>query len=300
MSFVCRFKFCVQSVYMIWLFHCIALCCDTKKNWALLLICGTSLFVTLCILIQLGSFGWREGACANNGSLYWSIYLQEDWINVGLDFPLSFWLIETVTLTFLKQVFLEVVFVLDGSEIIRVKLSGFALSAENILKSLRCLNPCRSYKCWQQQTVNLCIIVTSALQDTLAVDFIAQKRELGTVSRLWKLVVSSAWLCCLLCLYIFLWFSHLLLLWFVPVVYCCCILVSPSLPLLFSLLLTFSCFSVNSLPFLCPKPQVEAYAAGKQHNCPLELWKWIYVKNLFLCLYFNILVSVYCIVCTYW
>lgn len=71
--------------------------------------------------------------------------------NVGLDFLLAIWLIETVALAFLKQVFLVVIFVPDGSGITPMELAGHALSAENIFKSFRSLHPCRWHnKCWQQ------------------------------------------------------------------------------------------------------------------------------------------------------
>lgn len=42
---------------------------------------------------------------------------------------LSFWLIDTVILTFLKQMFLEVIFGFGGSEITFMELAGCALSA---------------------------------------------------------------------------------------------------------------------------------------------------------------------------
>lgn len=87
-------------------------------------------------------------------SLDWSIYIQEVWTNVGVDFLMSFWLTYIAILTFLKQIFLELIFVLDGSEITHVELAGCVLLAENILKSFRCLHPCRWYKkYWQLLSV---------------------------------------------------------------------------------------------------------------------------------------------------
>lgn len=40
------------------------------------------------------------------------MYIQEMWTNVGLDFLLSVWLIETVASAFLKQVFLVILFLM--------------------------------------------------------------------------------------------------------------------------------------------------------------------------------------------
>lgn len=73
--------------------------------------------------------------------------IQEVWTNVGLEFLLSVWLIETVALDFLKQVFLVAIFVPDGSGVTPMELAGHALSAENILKSFRSFYPCRWHKC---------------------------------------------------------------------------------------------------------------------------------------------------------